>query len=165
MQIRPELSTDEKAISTVISAAFLKAEHSAGNETQIVDALRKAGSLTVSLVATENGEVVGHVAFSPVTIDGLSVGWYGLGPVAVVPGCQRMGTGSALIEAGLNELRARGADGCVVLGDPAYYSRFGFEADPKIRLAGVPPNYFQRLILGGPRRTGLVEYHPAFEVP
>src|SRR5690348_10587528 len=130
MDIRPEIPADEKAISKVIGAAFLNAEHSGGNEAQIVETLRRAGTLAVSLVAAEDDRIIGHVAFSPVTVDGRSDGWFGLGPVAVEPARQREGTGRALIEAGLATLRDRGSKGCVVLGDPAYYARFGFVADP-----------------------------------
>ena len=164
MQIRPELPADEEAISTVISAAFLNAEHSAGNEARIVDALRKAGSLAVSLVATEKGKVGGHVAFSPVTIDGLNNGWFGLGPVAVIPDRQRTGIGSALIKAGLARIRNRRSRGCVVLGDAGYYRRFGFTSDPNLRLADVPPEYFQRLLFDEQPCSGMVKYHAAFDV-
>jgi putative acetyltransferase len=164
MEVRPEIPSDEKAISELITAAFVEAEHSDGNEARIVDALRKSGSLHVSLVATENGEIVGHAAFSPVTIDGRSDGWFGLGPVAVVPGRQRQGIGSALIEAGLARLRAAGSKGCVVLGEPAHYSRFGFAADRNLRLAGVPPEYFQALKFEEQPCAGLVEYDAAFGI-
>ncbi|HEX5259332.1 MAG TPA: N-acetyltransferase [Sphingomicrobium sp.] len=112
----------------------------------------------------ENDRIAGHVAFSPVTVDGLSEGWFGLGPVAVVPDRQGHGIGSALIEAGLVLLRAQGSTGCVVLGEPAYYRRFGFTADPNLRLAGVPANYFQRLMFKQELCGGLVKYHPAFEI-
>jgi putative acetyltransferase len=164
VNIRSEIAADEAAISSLITAAFLEAGHSGGNEAKIVDTLREASSLTVSLVATENGRVVGHVAFSPVTVDDRSGGWFGLGPVAVVPDRQRDGIGSALIEAGLAQLRFQGASGCVVLGEPAYYRRFGFTADPNLRLAGVPAEYFQRLALKGQRCGGLVKYHCAFDI-
>ena len=163
VNIRSETPADEAAISALITAAFLEAEHSGGNEARIVETLREAGSLTVSLVATENDMIVGHVAFSPVTIDGRSEGWFGLGPVAVVPDRQRDGIGSALIQAGLTQLRVQGSTGCVVLGEPAYYRRFGFTADPKLRLAGVPADYFQRLMFKEEPFGGLVEYHPAFD--
>ena len=148
----------------MIAAAFLEAEHSGGNEARIVETLREAGSLTVSLVATENDRIVGHVAFSPVTIDGRSDGWFGLGPVAVVPDRQGDGIGSALIQAGLTQLRVQGSTGCVVLGEPAYYRRFGFGADPNLRLAGVPAEYFQALVFKEEPCSGLVKYHPAFDV-
>ncbi len=164
MSIRSERPGDESGISAVITAAFLDAERSSGNEARIVDGLRKARSLTLSLVATENQTIVGHVAFSPVTIDGRSDGWFGLGPVAVTPDRQGQGIGTALIEAGLSRLRQRGSKGCVVLGEPLYYGRFGFVADPAFRLAGVPEEYFQRLIFQGPASGGLVQYHRAFDI-
>jgi putative acetyltransferase len=164
VEIRPETPADEAAISSLITAAFLEAEHSGGNEARIVEALRQAAALTVSLVAAKDDRIVGHVAFSPVTVDGRSDGWFGLGPVAVAPGRQRQGIGSALIEAGLAQLRAQGSIGCVVLGEPAYYRRFGFAADPNLRLAGVPAEYFQRLVFDDQPCGGLVKYHPAFEI-
>ena len=164
MDIRPEIPADAAAIFSVITSAFLEAEHSGGNEAVIVDKLRDAASLSVSLVATENDRIVGHVAFSPVTVDRQSDGWFGLGPVAVVPRRQAQGIGSALIEAGLASLRARGSNGCVVLGEPAYYRRFGFTAHPSLRLAGVPPEYFQQLKFTEQSCRGMVEYHAAFEI-
>ena len=162
MVIRPEVPADEEAISAVITEAFLRAEHSGGNEAKIVEGLRETGSLTVSLVAIEDERIVGHIAFSPVTIDGQSCGWFGLGPVASVASRQRQGIGRALVEAGLDLLRSQGASGCVVLGEPAYYGRFGFTADPDLRLEGVPPEYFQRLTFNDQPCAGVVEYHPAF---
>src|SRR5579875_2567758 len=121
MPIRRETSGDQAAISHVITLAFLEAEHRGGNEAMIVEKLREAGGLSVSLVATEDDRIVGHIAFSPATIDDRETGWFGLGPVAVVPNRQRQGIGRQLIKAGLDELRARGSQGCVVLGNPAYY--------------------------------------------
>ncbi|WP_454884290.1 GNAT family N-acetyltransferase [Sphingomonas oryzagri] len=162
MQIRPENPADEEPIRAVITSAFLKAEHSDGNEASIVDELRSAGVLTISLVAANGGAILGHVAFSPVMIDGVHDGWFGLGPVSVNPNCQREGVGTALIEAGLTNFRRQGLKGCVVLGDPAYYRRFGFAFDPDLRLAGVPPEYFQQLSFDDRHRGGIVTYHPAF---
>jgi putative acetyltransferase len=164
VQIRPEVRGDEHAIASVITAAFLEAEHSGGNEAEIVGILRNEENLTVSLVATDNNVIVGHVAFSPVTVDGRSKGWFGLGPVAVVPSRQGNGIGSALIEAGVARLRQVGSRGCVVLGDPAYYGRFGFTADPKLWLAGAPPGYFQQISFDKKRCSGAITYHPAFNV-
>jgi len=158
----PERDGDAPAIRALVTAAFLGAEHSSGTEGAIVDALRAADMLTVSLVATEDGVIVGHVAFSPVTIDGADLGWFGLGPVAVSPDHQRRGIGARLIEAGLAQLRDAGAQGCVVLGDPAYYARFGFESDPALAYPGVPAEYFQRLVLDGSPPIGEVAYHQSF---
>lgn len=162
MQIRPEKPADEEPIRALTTSAFLTAEHSDGNEASIVDGLRSTGALTISLVAANDGNIVGHAAFSPVMIDGVHDGWFGLGPVSVSPSCQREGVGTALIEAGLANLREQGAKGCVVLGDPAYYRRFGFAVDPDLRLTGVPPEYFQQLSFDDRKRSGFVTYHPAF---
>ena len=164
MAIRRERPGDEEAISAVITAAFLEADHSGGNEAEIVKSLRGAKGLAVSLVATEGETIVGHAAFSPVTLNGRNDAWFGLGPVAVLPEQQRKGIGSALIEAGIGELRKGNARGCVVLGEPSYYGRFGFIADPAFRLVGVPPEYFQRLSLEKHSTGGTVNYHPAFDV-
>lgn len=160
--IRAEQPGDEAAIAALIATAFANAEHSSGTEAAIVDGLRAADALTVSLVALSNGEIVGHVAFSPVTIDEADHGWFGLGPVAVSPDRQRHGIGDALVRQGLDQLRARGANGCVVLGDPAYYVRFGFTADPRLTLAGIPPEYFQALSFGEAVPSGEVAYHSSF---
>ncbi|HEV7256700.1 MAG TPA: N-acetyltransferase [Bosea sp. (in: a-proteobacteria)] len=163
MQIRAEEPGDVDAIRTLTTEAFATAPHSSGTEAGIVDGLRAVGALTLSLVAVEDGEIVGHVAFSPVTIDGAERGWFGLGPVSVRPGRQRGGIGSGLIREGLRRLRERGAGGCVLLGAPAYYGRFGFAADPALVLEDVPPDYFMRLAFGGEVPAGTVRYHAAFD--
>ena len=162
--IYPERPEDAAIIRQVTEAAFAVAEHSDGTEGAIVDALRAAGALSVSLVARRGGERVGHVAFSPVTLDGADLGWYGLGPVSVRPDLHGQGIGGALIRAGLEQLKALGAQGCVVLGDPRYYQRFGFAVDPAIRYDGVPPEDFMALPLGSSTATGQVAYHPAFSM-
>ena len=162
MIIRPEESQDIPEIRTLVTAAFKEAPYSNGTEGAIVDALRDGGALTVSLVAEHGGEIVGHVAFSPVKIDGETVDWYGLGPVAVQPERQRQGIGVRLIEAGLGQIKELGAAGCVVLGDPGYYSRFGFKVDPSLRFPDAPPEYFQCVDFGHDERQGVVVYHSAF---
>lgn len=162
MEIRSERHGEEQEIAALIEQAFALAEHRDGTEAQIVDRLRRAGALSLSLVADKDGAIVGHVAASPITIDGRSDGWFGLGPVAVAPAHQRKGIGDRLIRDGLAQLIADGADGCVVLGDPAYYGRFGFEADDGLRYPGPPPEYFQAIAFGGRMPTGTVAYHPAF---
>ncbi|MBR0883199.1 putative acetyltransferase [Bradyrhizobium japonicum] len=162
MIIRPERPTDTMAIRTVVTAAFRDASRSDGNEADIVDALRIDGTLAVSLVAEDDAGLVGHVAFSPVAVNSEEVGWFGLGPVAVLTAKRRRGVGAALIEAGLKRLDELGARGCVVLGDPAYYRRFGFESDCELRFADVPSEYFQRLVIDGEPPRGLVNYSSAF---
>ena len=163
MEIRPERPDDVHAIRTLISAAFRSALHSSGTEAAIVDSLRSAGALTVSLVAVDECAIIGHVALSPVTINGKSNGWYGLGPVSVRPDRQRRGLGQLLIRTGLDRLRAMDAQGCVVLGEPFYYDRFGFISDPDLRYGHAPPEYFQRLAFTNNIPTGEVAYHPAFD--
>jgi len=124
--IRPETVSDADAITGVTVAAFETLEISSHTEQFIVTALRAAGALTLSLVAEIGGRVVGHVAFSPVTISDGTPDWYGLGPVSVLPACQRQGIGKALIREGLSRLRALGARGCCLVGHPDYYRKFGF---------------------------------------
>ncbi len=162
MEIRSETPADIAAIEAVTVAAFQHAAHTQHTEQFIVAALRRAGALTVSLVAEEGGQVIGHVAVSPVMVSDGVAGWYGLGPVSVAPACQGRGVGRALLERALAELRAQGAIGCVVLGEPGYYARFGFTAEPSLVLAGVPAEYFQALAFIGPPPSGTVAYQPAF---
>lgn len=161
--IRKEVPADISAIEAVTVAAFRSAEHSSGTEQHIVAALRDAGQLVVSLVAEDDGEVVGHVAASPVSISDGTANWYGLGPVSVVPERQDQGLGGLLVTSALRELRTLGAAGCVVLGEPSYYARFGFRPDPDLVLPGVPPQYFQLIALEGAAPCGQVAYHASFE--
>ena len=163
MKIRPERPADVDAIRLVTTAAFETAPHSNGTEARIIEGLRAAGALIVSLVAVDEREIVGCVAFSPVTVASANGGWYGLGPVSVRPDRQRRGVGQSLIRAGIGQLMSLRAAGCVVLGDPGYYRRFGFESDPALTYGVGPSPYFQRLVLGGPPATGEVVYHSAFE--
>jgi putative acetyltransferase len=162
MEIREESESDAAAIRRLTEKAFAGAPHASGTEGAIVDALRATGTLTLSLVAEDAGRIVGHAAFSPVSIGGEDLGWFGLGPVAVRADRRRLGVGAALIREGLSRLRRLGARGCVVLGDPGYYARFGFAADPGLRFEGAPAGYFMRLVLAGPPPSGTVAYQPAF---
>jgi putative acetyltransferase len=165
MLIRDEQAGDEDAIRQLVTAAFHDHPHSDQREHFLIGALRASGALTLSLVADEDGAPVGHIAFSPVKIDGASQNWYGLGPVAVIPARQRSGIGQALVHAGLVRLKSISAAGCVVLGDPAFYTRFGFAARPQLTFAGAPPEYFLSLPFGATVPAGTVEYHPSFYYP
>ena len=162
IKIRNEIAADILAIENLTKAAFMNALHADHTEQFIVNALRKAHKLSLSLVAEQNGVVVGHVAISPVTISDGSDKWYGLGPISVAPELQRQGIGSQLMEEVLKILKSQGALGCVVLGDPDYYGRFGFEADAKLFYADVPPEYFQVYAFDSEVPTGEVFYHEAF---
>ncbi len=160
--IREEQQRDVAAIHDLLENAFADHDHSDGIEQDLVEQLRRDRTPMLALVAVEDDAVVGHITFSPVTITDGSNGWFGLGPLAVLAERQRAGIGSALCKAGLDRLRSDGASGCVVLGDPAYYRRFGFERDPGITFPGAPAEYFQRVLFVGEPPRGIVRYAPAF---
>ena len=163
MKIRPETPQDINTIKQVTIAAFDGKPYSQQTEHFIVNGLRETGAMTISLVAEMDGKVVGHVAFSVVTINGEDQGWYGLGPVSVLPELQKQGIGSKLIRKGLSLIREKGAKGCVLEGDPAYYQRFGFKAYPGLVYEGSPaPEYFMALPFYNEVPTGKVEFHWAF---
>ena len=163
--VRDERPGDEPAIAVLIGAAFRDAPHSDGSEAAIVARLRAAGELALSLVLVDRDEaIIGHVAFSPVSISDGTEAWYGLGPVAVIPLHQRGGIGATLIAEGLARLRSTGARGCVVLGEPAYYARFGFAHDPRLAYTGPQAEYFQRVVFAGDSPTGKVSYAAPFSV-
>ena len=162
IKIRREVPSDVAAVEVLTGAAFLKAQHTSHTEQFIIHALREAGQLSLSLIAEDGGAVVGHVAVSPVSISDGSDGWYGLGPISVAPGRQGQGIGSQLVEQTLVELRELGASGCVLLGDPGYYGRFGFKAVPALILPDVPPEYFQAISFRDAVPAGIVSYHEAF---
>jgi putative acetyltransferase len=163
INIRTETADDVPAIEAVTIAAFLNAPHTSHTEQFIVGALRRAGFLTISLVAAAEGTVIGHVAVSPVAISDGASGWFGLGPISVVPEHQGHGVGSALMREALNMLREQGAAGCVLLGEPEYYRRFGFQSDPNLILPDIPAEYFQAISLDSSHPRGTVSYHEAFQ--
>lgn len=162
LAIRPESVDDHAAIHKLTEMAFREAVHSSHTEQHIVDALRERGELSISLVAEDAGQLVGHVALSPVSVQDGSQGWFGLGPISVLPEQQGKGVGTALMNAAIEALRAQGARGCVLLGEPGYYGRFGFRAVPDLLLPGVPADFFQALCLQPPMAQGEVRYSPAF---
>jgi putative acetyltransferase len=162
MLIRDERPGDEEAIRHLVEAAFRDHPHSDQSEHHLIDALRSASALTLSLVAEEDGAPIGHIAFSPVTIGGTFHNWYGLAPVAVTPARQHHGIGQFLVDTGLTRLKSTGAAGCVVLGDPAYYTRFGFKVRPELTYAGASPEYFLALPFGESLPAGAVKYHACF---
>lgn len=162
--IRSEAPADAAAIDALLRAAF-----GGPGEAVLVERLRAAGALPLALVAVDAvGDVVGHVAFSPLpiatgagTVDALA-----LAPLAVRPDRQRRGVGTLLVRAALDRLRTAGAPLVVVLGDPAYYGRFGFRAEAA---AGIRCPYsgpaLQALALDGSDPSGIAgvaTYHPAF---
>lgn len=164
MIVRSERPADHAAIRRVHVAAFAHHPFSQQTEHLIVEALRDAHALDLSLVAEIDGAVVGHIAFSGARIGQTASGWSLLGPVGVLPEHQRRGIGRALVEAGLTALRARRARGCVLVGDPAYYHRFGFSSISRVTCAGVPDANVLCLPLSGETPIGELAYHPAFSV-
>lgn len=162
IQISNEGSDDGEKIHRITEQAFLHALHTDHTEQYIVDALRRAGALTISQVAKADGELVGHVAISPVSISNGANGWFGLGPISVLPEYQGCGVGSKLMKSSLAALETMGAAGCVVLGDPSYYGRFGFKTVDGLTYPGVPAEYFQALSFTDKFPQGEVSYHKAF---
>jgi len=161
--IRDEQPGDEAAIGALTEVAFRTVRHSDGGERAIIERLRASGDLALSLVVENSDQaIIGHVAFSQVTISDGTPGWYGLGPISVIPLRQGVGIGGAMASEGLARLRALGAGGCVVLGDPRYYSPLGFRHDPGLVFPGPPREYFQRLVLSGNEPQGTVRYAAAF---
>jgi putative acetyltransferase len=163
--IRHERSEDANAIRFVLEQAFGES-----NEADLVERLRHRGAFTLSLVAVQENEVVGHILFSPVTIEsaGSSFNAIGLGPMAVLPPYQRKGIGSQLVRIGLEQCRQAGHEIVLVVGHPEYYPRFGFTPAKQrgIRCEfDVPDDVFMVLDLregavGG--RGGIVKYQPEF---
>ena len=160
--IRDEKDTDYRVISDVTRSAFETMGISDHTEQFIIEALRSAEALTVSLVAEVDGLVVGHIAFSPVTFTDSTKGWYGLGPVSVHPDFQRKGIGKALIQEGLSRLKNLKAKGCCLVGHPKYYRQFGFENVEGLVYEGVPKEVFFALSFEGNIPQGKVMFHQAF---
>jgi putative acetyltransferase len=161
--VRSETDADVSAISEVTTAAFKTLAISQHTEQFIVEALRATKALAVSLVAEVDGRVVGHIAFSPVTISDGTRDWYGLGPVSVLPAYQRRGIGRALIWEGLSRLKEMKARGCCLVGHPDYYRQFGFKNIPGLVHEGVPPEVFFALSFDGRYPQGTVAFHEGFK--
>ena len=162
MELRAESSPDHAAVYALTEEAFRGMPFSDGDEQDLVNRLRTARALTLSLVAILDGNLVGHIAFSPATAMDNSEPWFALGPVSVAPVRQGQGIGSALIEQGLTHLRGLGALGCILTGNPEYYRRFGFEVAPQ----NAPPNesqeYFMLKLFTSTKAASSLHFHDAF---
>ncbi len=134
-----------------------------GTEADRINTLRNDGDLTLSLVATDNNAIVGHIAFSPVFLNGRRTQWFGLGPVAVWPNHQRKGIGSALVNEGLELLRRVEAKGCILIGDPNYYGRFGFQSGTEMTYRDLPSRLVQWLSFGDVKPLGVLRFSPGLE--
>jgi putative acetyltransferase len=161
--IRNETDADVSAVTEVTVAAFKTLDISNHTEQFIIEALRAAGALTISLVAEIDRRVVGHIAFSPLKISDGTRNWYGLGPVSVLPEYQRQGIGKSLIEEGLKRLKDMGAQGCCLVGHPEYYKKFGFKNMSGLVCEGVPQEVFFALSFDGHIPQGTVTFHEGFK--
>jgi putative acetyltransferase len=161
--IRNEIDADVDAITEVTVAAFKTLEISNHTEQFIVEALRANNALSVSLIAEVDGHVVGHVAFSPVTISDGTQKWYGLGPVSVLPEHQRKGIGKSLILEGISRLNGLNAKGCCLVGHPDYYRKLGFKNVSELVHEGVPQEVFLAMSFDGQIPQGTVNFHDGFK--
>ena len=162
MILRKETVADVEAITEVTIAAFKNHQISNHTEQFIINALRDANALTISLVAEIDGRVVGHIAFSPVIISDGTKDWYGVGPVSVLPDYQKQGIGKSLINKGLSLLKDMGGKGCALVGDPNYYKRFGFKNYPELIHDGVPQEVFLALPFNEKVPQGTIVFHEGF---
>jgi len=160
MLIRTELEKDIEAISVVVTESLAIIPQSTGTEAKIVEALRAQNALDLSLVAVENDTVIGYLAASDARI-GDRDGWSLIGPLGVTPPRRLQGIGSLLMEDALKRLR-KTKRGVVLVGEPSYYSRFGFKAFPNMTVAGCPPEVVQALPFDGTEPVGEVYHHRAF---
>ena len=162
IHIRSEQAADTARITEVTKLAFRNAAHTCGREHCLIEGLRTSGALTFSFVAVSELGIVGHAAASPVTVSKSSGDWFGVGPISVLPEYQRQGIGSQLMVSLLGELRAKGAQGCVLVGDPKFYTRFGFQSDGLLAVPEAPPEVTLSLRFHPCDDHGAVTFHPAF---
>ena len=166
MYIRDEKNTDREAISRLQYDAFSNhPQHAPGSEPVehlIVERLRDAGALALSLVAEEDRTLLGHIALSPAAIGETRQGWFLLGPVGVLPARQGQGIGSALVRAAIARMQGLGAAGIVLVGDPGFYGRFGFVSGAGPTWPSVPDQYVLTLSLAGETPAGEIACHAAF---
>ena len=163
MMIRPETPDDVAAVQQLTQDAFAQVDRSKGEEAPALQALRDDGDLRLSLVAEDDGDIIGHVAFSPVFLDDAPCNWIGLGPIAVAPIWQKQGIGTALVAEGAARLRAQAADGIVLIGNPRVYGSMGFVSDGGLTYCEVPAPVVQYLPFGPARPVGRLTFSPGLE--
>ena len=163
MIIRHEKPSDVEVIAQVTQDAFRDHSFSQQTEHLIIKDLRAADALTLSLVIEIDGQVVGHIAFSPVTVSDGTTHWYGLGPVSVLPDYQGNRLGTKLVNSGLARLKSMDSKGCVLVGLPTFYDRFGFKHYAGLINEGVPREIFVAKPFFGIVPAGRVEFHNAFK--
>lgn len=162
MQIRPETDADHPAIFALTAEAFAPMSFSDGTEAAIIGQLRAAGDLTLSLVAVEGDVIIGHAAFSPLSV-GDATGWYSLGPIAVAVDRQKQGIGSALAGLGCDTLCGQGANGVALIGNPEVYGPMGFQSKGLLSYRDLPRRLVQHQIFAGEEPAGEILFAPALE--
>lgn len=160
--VRDELVSDRAAICSITQAAFEGKPYASGDEQDVVDRLRNAGALSLSLVAVDGEEMLGQASFSPAVNEDGSSPWFALGPISVSPGRQAEGIGGILIREGFARLQAMNALGCILTGDPNYYQRFGFKVTPEFCAINEPAEYFQLKLFADQLPSGRFSFHSAF---
>ncbi len=165
IQIRRERAGDEETVRRINRRAF-----ECDEEANVVDRLRRTCDEYLAFVATEDEAIVGHILFTPVTLDGSRIAGMGLAPMAVDPGAQGRGIGTLLVRHGLNHLKALGCSFIIVVGHPEYYPRFGFQLASDHGLVcqweGVPDEAFMVLVfdhVGFPGTGGTTRYRSEFD--
>jgi len=162
--VRNERPEDVDHIRDLTEMAFRDRRYSCKREHFLIDDLRAANALTVSLVALTESTIIGHVALSPVSMTGASGPWFGLGPISVLPAWQRKGVGTAMMKEALSRLTQQQAAGCILVGDPRFYKRFSFAHDSSIIAENEPLEYTMILRLSVNSDHGIARFHDAFTV-
>ncbi len=160
--IREERAGDEAAIRATTLRAFEGHPYSDGDEADVIERLRADGDLLLSLVAEDDGTIIGQVTYSTARLSNGDEGWMVIGPIAVEPSRQGEGIGRALMDAGERAMQARGAKGITVLGDPQLYGRFGYIQHTPLKLAGELGEFMQVKSFGAPIPDVEIGYAPAF---
>ncbi|NPD16191.1 N-acetyltransferase [Xinfangfangia sp. D13-10-4-6] len=161
MRIRDASPEDRAPIMALITRAFLTAPHRDGNEAELFKALEVSGALILSLLAGRGGELIGHLAASLCRI-GTEGAFALIAPLSVAPEAQGAGIGAALMREALARLQAQGLQGAALVGDPGYYGRFGFAAQPGLTCAGIPDEFVLSLGFGRPAPIGALQLPAAF---
>lgn len=163
LSIRNEVSADVAAVAELTKAAYADHFYSEEAGPSILEDLRSADALVLSLVAELKGKIVGHLAVSSVTISDGSLNWYGLGPLSVAPEYQGYKVATTLVHHGLATLRGKGAQGCALIGLPAFFARFGFFNHGALRHDGVPREVYVRKLVDGDWPRGEISFHQAYK--
>jgi putative acetyltransferase len=162
IHIRHESAEDAQAIHDLTARAFAPMPFADGDEQMLPARFRSAKALSLSLVAELKGKIVGQLTLTPAIAANGAPGWFALGPISVDPSYQKQGIGSTMIAAAITWLRAQNAAGCALVGNPAYYSRFGWLPFPELAPPGEPSKYYQILPLADAEPTTVIHFHPLF---